>query len=94
LTARRNSFDERCAEMKARTVHPGPVAKTGHGSLISIAEFRVKIAAFIDLDKGWSVSCVAAHLQIDVTTLQRWVDGGCRLVDRVKSHRIIALHAS
>jgi hypothetical protein len=69
------------AAMKAKTVHPGPKAKTDHGALTSIAEFRIKMAAFIELDKGWSVSCVAAHLQVNVESLQRWVDGGCRLID-------------
>jgi hypothetical protein len=67
--------------MKARQHHPGPVAGQTHGALTSIAEYRVKIAAFIELDKGWSVARVAAHLQIDVVSLQSWVDGGCRLVD-------------
>jgi hypothetical protein len=69
------------AEMKARAAHPGPEAGTGHGALTSIAEYRVKIAAFVKLDSGWSVARVAAHLQINVDNLQRWVDGGCRLVD-------------
>jgi Homeodomain-like domain len=69
------------ADMKARQHHPGPVAGTGHGALTSIAEYRVKIAAFIELDKGWSVARVAAHLGVNVESLQRWVEGGCRLVD-------------
>jgi len=81
MTARRNSFDERCAEMKTRTVHPGPVAGTGHGSLTSIAEYRTKIACFIKLDSGWSVSRTAAHFGVNIESLQTWVDGGCRLID-------------
>ena len=68
------------AELKARTTHPGPEAGQTHGALTSIALYHVKIAAFVLLDKGWSVARVAAHLMVDVESLQRWVDDKCPLI--------------
>lgn len=79
MTARRTSLDDRQSEMKARTVHPGPIAGQTHGAMISIGEYRTKIACFVKLDAGWSVARIAARLQVNVEALQKWVDRGCRL---------------
>jgi hypothetical protein len=69
------------AEMRARQCHRGPVAGQKRGALISLAEYRTKIACFVKLDKGWSVARVAAHFQVNIDALQAWVDRGCPLKD-------------
>jgi len=79
MSARITTLDDRANEMKARTVHRGPMAGQTHGTLTSISEYRIKISAFVKLDAGWSVARVAAHLQVNVESLQRWYDAGCRL---------------
>jgi hypothetical protein len=71
-----DNLEQEQLQMRQRQpARPGP--RPGHRERAkagSVDEFRRFISAHTLLEKGWSVSRVAAHLCIDYSRLKRWDD--------------------